>query len=184
MSRRSTRPTRPFAPAAARIGAAAVILGAAALAGCAAAESPARDAPIVEPTWTPPAPCLSALYTDLREEGPGAAGATPPAMDEVLAEAFTRRVSLLLGREVRDPSLSPDGARVAFIVTRDEEEAGEIWIARRDGSLPYLLHPGLASARRTLWTDDGTPEGRITFSSRGRVWSFRPVRLDAEETDS
>ena len=152
------------------------------LMGCASPASSGSPSPTPEMA----APLPSALYSDLREErplDPARLARQGPGGDR--HEAFVKKMGRLIGRTVRDPCPSPNGERIVFIVTRESrDKLGRIWIARADGSLPYLLTAGLGRARRTVWRNDGTPEGRIYFSSGGRVWSFRPVLLDRVETES
>lgn len=160
-------------------------LGAVALVGCAGGATPTSSAPASKPAWTPPLPVLSPLYSDLRDEGPLSDGLPlQEALETARVSGFLEEVDRLLGEAVRHPTSSPDGAHFAFIVPRQADGSGEIWVSQADGSLPYLLHAGLARAERAVWLDEGSSAGRIYFSSRGRVWSLRPILLVAEETQS
>ncbi|MYJ18408.1 MAG: hypothetical protein F4106_10295, partial [Gemmatimonadetes bacterium] len=71
-------------------------------------------------------------------------------------------------KSVGSPALSPDGSRVAFVVTsvlEDENERhSEIWLANADGSgEPIRLTSPSFSASNPSWTPDG---GHLYFSSR------------------
>ena len=161
------------------------LLGPVGLEGCAAPLSIENETP--QPVVTGlPTPLAVPLYNELRNEDRGfePVGATA-FRKEPEAARFIRRMSRLLGRPVRTPARSPDGNRIVFVVTPgNENKEGDIWISQADGTWPYLLHSGGARAERTVWTSDGSPEGRIYFSSGGRVWSLRPILLDVEETES
>src|SRR2546425_12206178 len=61
---------------------------------------------------------------------------------------------------VSDPKLSPDGRRVAFVVTTVVEDKdrrhNEIWLAPADGSAPALRYTGPATeAPNPTWSPDG-----------------------------
>ena len=138
------------------------------------------SSPLVSPAELPPGAALAPLLEDLDDEGP------VPGWEEASRRSFTapaagfaRTLRRTLGRPVREPTTSPDGRHVAFVVSRSGKRAGGVlWIARAYGSDPYTVHSGLVRTRRPEWRVAGTPEGRIYFHSRGRVWSFRPVLLD------
>ena len=71
-------------------------------------------------------------------------------------------------KSVGSPALSPDGSRVAFVVTsvlEDENDRhSEIWLASADGSgEPIRLTSPSFSASNPSWTPDG---GYLHFSSR------------------
>lgn len=131
----------------------------------------------VAPRVTEPPIALAPLYTDLREERDADMDDDSPR--PVSAVLFARRMGRSLDRPVRDVTPSPDGAHMAFIVPRRKgDKAGEIWISRADGTLPYVLHSSSIRARRLKWCLGEGPEGRIHFISRGRTWSLRPIVLD------
>lgn len=185
MSSRNRSRFRLALPARAVLGAFRILLlGPVTLAGCAGPVALGQPDRAHEQAWTPPPPSPSALYADLRVERGSVPGAELQGAAEGALE-FTEMMTRMLGLTVRNADPSPDGARMVFIVSEGPDSPqGQIWISRVNGSLPYLLHAGLGSARGTIWKDDGSTEGRIYFSSRGRVWSFRPVLLDVEETKS
>ena len=61
---------------------------------------------------------------------------------------------------VADPKVSPDGCRVAFVVTRVDLEANRyrstVWLAAADGSsLPYPLTSGEHGDGQPAWSPDG-----------------------------
>ena len=184
-----------------------LLLGPVTLAGCASEPVQKQERPVIE--RTDGQPTLSALFEDLREEGPASRARDLRAGDlsaERLVETdpthptttaslssrvdtdpieFARRMIRIVGGRVFDVARSPDRANMAFIVSRKKnKKVGEIWICPTDGEFPYVLHPGLNRARLPVWRPDGSPEGRIFFISRGREWSLRPVLLDSEETES
>ena len=71
-------------------------------------------------------------------------------------------------KSVGSPAISPDGSRVAFVVTsvlEDENDRhSEIWLADADGSgEPMRLTSPSFSASNPAWTPDG---GHLYFSSR------------------
>jgi hypothetical protein len=131
----------------------------------------------VAPRATEPPVTLAPLYTDLREEGEADLDEDYPR--PVSAVLFVRRMGRSLDRPVRNATPSPDGAHIAFIVPRRKgDKAGQIWISRADGSLPYVIHSSSIRARQIKWCPGEGPEGRIHFISRGRTWSLRPILLD------
>lgn len=69
-------------------------------------------------------------------------------------------------RLVSDPRYSPDGARIAYVVTTLAKKADEysavIWIAARDGGEPVRLTAGSARDSSPCWSPDGT---KIAFVS-------------------
>ena len=71
-------------------------------------------------------------------------------------------------KSVGSPALSPDGSRVAFVVTSVLEDENrrhsEVWLANADGSgEPTRLTSPSFSASNPAWTPDG---GHLHFSSR------------------
>ena len=71
-------------------------------------------------------------------------------------------------KSVGGPTLSPDGSRVAFVVTSVLEDANrrhsEVWLANAEGSgEPIRLTSPSFSASNPAWTPDGS---HIYFSSR------------------
>lgn len=71
---------------------------------------------------------------------------------------------------VGSPALSPDGRRVAFVVTRVDAQANEyrsqVWLADVDGlRAPFPFTSGEHKDANPAWSPDGT---RLVFtSSRG-----------------
>ena len=148
--------------------------------GCAASGAARPTSSVKSPASVRPGATLAPLLDDLRDEGevPGWRKGSRRSFTAP-AGGFARQMGRTLGRPVRESTTSPDGRHVAFIVGKSEGQArGEIWIARADGSLPYVVHPGLDRARQPEWRTADTAAGRIHFASRGRVWSFRPVLLE------
>jgi dipeptidyl aminopeptidase/acylaminoacyl peptidase len=60
---------------------------------------------------------------------------------------------------VSDPRISPDGTRIAYVVTTLDKEADDyraaIWIAPRDGGEPVKLTGGTARDTTPRWSPDG-----------------------------
>lgn len=94
-----------------------------------------------------------------------------------------RRV-LAPGVVAKDPAPTPDGSRIAFVVSDEDEGIGDIFVAQRYGSgLAQLTHAG-ALDDQPAWSPDGT---RIAFRSfrterDGDIWVMRadganPVNL-------
>lgn len=63
-------------------------------------------------------------------------------------------------RLVGDPRVSPDGSRVAYVVTRLDKEADDynaaIWLVALDGGEPVQLTSGAARDTTPRWSPDGT----------------------------
>ncbi|HEX5503701.1 MAG TPA: S9 family peptidase [Thermomicrobiales bacterium] len=83
---------------------------------------------------------------------------------------------------VGDPRVSPDGARVAFVVTTMDEERDDyrsrIWLAPADGSAPPRpLTAGDRKDTAPRWSPDGR---RLVFVS-SREPRVRPAGLDEDE---
>src|SRR5512140_1204392 len=83
--------------------------------------------------------------------------ASPPAAPPAAAQSASLQPSsglftvdeLLKLRRVSDPQLSPDGQRVAFVLTEVSQEANtrvnHIWLVRVDGTQPVQLLSGQKS---------------------------------------
>ncbi len=158
----------------------AAATGTAACATTGQAPSSRQSSVLTSPAELPPGAALAPLLEDLVDEGLVPEWAKAPRRSFTAPTAgFARKMRRTLGRPVREPTTSPDGRHVAFVVSRSgEKPAGELWIAGADGREPYVVHPGLVRARHPEWRGADAAEGRIYFQSRGRVWSFRPVLLD------
>src|SRR2546427_12582612 len=84
-------------------------------------------------------------------------------------------------RGVSDPQISPDGRRVAFVVTMASEERDEylsnIWVVAADGGEPRRFTTGLMRDTHPRWSPDGrwlafarSEERRVGKECRSR-WS-------------
>jgi len=88
---------------------------------------------------------------------------------------------------VADPQVSPDGRRVAFVVTTVDEDKdrrhNEIWMAASDGSAaPMRYTSALVEASNPTWSPDGS---LLAFSSRREgseddVWFLRTTAPGGE----
>lgn len=77
---------------------------------------------------------------------------------------------------VSDPRISPDGARIAYVVTtldkKEDAYHAAIWISPRDGGEPVRLTAGTARDTTPRWSPDGT---KIAFVSN------RPPAIPADK---
>ena len=78
-----------------------------------------------------------------------AAPARPPTVDDLLAL-----------RQVSDPSISPDGRWIAYVVTRSDREKNVnnavIWAVPAEGGTPVQLTRGPRADRAPQWAPDGS----------------------------
>ena len=78
-----------------------------------------------------------------------AAPARPPTVDDLLAL-----------RQVSDPSMSPDGRWIAYVVTRSDREKNVnnavIWAVPAEGGTPVQLTRGPRADRAPQWAPDGS----------------------------
>ncbi len=83
---------------------------------------------------------------------------------------------------VSDPQLSPDGARIAYVVTRLDREADDyraaIWLVPTAGGDPVQISRGTARDTTPRWSPDGT---RIAFVSN-RAPDLPPHPAPSETT--
>ncbi|HEX5499292.1 MAG TPA: S9 family peptidase, partial [Thermomicrobiales bacterium] len=84
-------------------------------------------------------------------------------------------------RIVGDPRLSPDGTRVAYVVTRLDREADDyrsaVWLAPLDGGEPAQLTSGAARDSEPRWSPDGS---RLAFVSNRPYERTVPPTREAE----
>ena len=97
---------------------------------------------------------------------PLALAQTPPA--------FTVDEMLKLKR-VSDPQLSPDGTKVAFVVTdvslEENSRNNDIWVASMDGGRPVKIAGTDRSEDRPRWSPDGKQLGFVSNREGGpQIW--------------
>ena len=92
---------------------------------------------------------------------------------------------LVAMQRVRDPQPSPDGTRVAFVVTTMDLEANrgrsDLWIAATDGSGARRLTTHPASDWNPRWADDTTIYFLSTRSGSAQVWRISMAGGEAEQ---
>jgi dipeptidyl aminopeptidase/acylaminoacyl peptidase len=84
---------------------------------------------------------------------------------------------------VGSPRISPDGAWVAYTVSRRVEETNgsesQAWLVRGDGSgAPTRLRHAGQDVANPRWSQSG----RLLYSFNGDAWSIDPARLDGPAT--
>ncbi len=104
------------------------------------------------------------------------------------ASAATRPFTpedLVAMQRVRDPRPSPDGSRVAFVVTTMDLEANrgrsDLWIAATDGSGARRLTTHPASDWNPRWAGDGMLYFLSTRSGSAQVWRISLAGGEAEQ---
>ncbi len=75
-------------------------------------------------------------------------------------------------KQVSDPQLSPDGSKVAYVVTSADAEADEfrthIWVAPLDGREPRQITRGSQKNSSPRWSPDGTMLAFVSNRSGGK----------------
>jgi dipeptidyl aminopeptidase/acylaminoacyl peptidase len=102
--------------------------------------------------------------------GPAATPAAAPARPGVFSVE-----ELLKLKRVSDPQLSPDGSRVAFVVTEPDLAANarhtHIWMIKMDGGSPVQLFPSAKSEDTPRWSPDGRRLAFVSTREGGsQVW--------------
>ena len=101
--------------------------------------------------------------------------------------AFTVDEMLKLKR-VSDPQLSPDGTRIAFVVTDVSLDANtrnnDIWVVPAAGGAPVKLVGTDRSEDRPRWSPDGKRLAFVSNREGGpQVWVIPAAGGEAEEAD-
>lgn len=128
-----------------------------------ATPSPGDLAPDIDiecPAWSPDGTRIAFHYS-ISPVGPSAGGND----DLFVVDVTTGVVSPLLARPAsdREPSWSPDGARIAFI--SDDGGSRQIWVMNADGSGAARLTNGAGNYEEPEW--DRTGEHIVCAYSRG-----------------
>ncbi len=88
-------------------------------------------------------------------------------------------------QRVGDPQVSPDGSRVAFVVTTMDLDANrgrsDLWIAATDGSGAHRLTTNPASDWNPRWAGDGTLYFLSSRSGSAQVWRISLAGGEAEQ---
>lgn len=89
---------------------------------------------------------------------------------------------LMKVRRVSDPQVSPDGARVAFVIGDVNYEANrvvnQIYTVSIDGGTAKQLTSGASSASSPRWSPDGK---KIAYVTGGQIWSMERDGDDKEQ---
>jgi dipeptidyl aminopeptidase/acylaminoacyl peptidase len=93
---------------------------------------------------------------------------------------------MLAMQRISDPRVSPDGARVAFVVRSTDLEANkgrfDLWLAATDGSFVRRLTSHEASDQQPRWSTDGQTLYFVsTRSGSAQVWRMALVGGEAEQ---
>jgi len=88
-----------------------------------------------------------------------------------------------------DLQISPDGSRVAYVVTpvsrKDEHPASAIWLASTDGIVPPLkLTAGTANDRAPRWSPDGSSLYFLSDRAKRGVSQLYRIALDGGEAEA
>ena len=79
-------------------------------------------------------------------------------------------------REIWEPSFSPDGRRIAFVMNDPDplKEKCDVYVVDRDGNNRRQLTNGLPNARIPLWSPDGRWISYVTFPTGQGADTARP----------
>ncbi|MGH7445573.1 MAG: amidohydrolase family protein [Longimicrobiales bacterium] len=84
--------------------------------------------------------------------------------------------TLFHAAQIRHPSPSPDGERLAFTAL------DRLWVANADGTEPRRITRGDASEHYPVWSPDGGWIAFVTWSrDGGHIWKVRPDGDDAQQ---
>ena len=122
---------------------------------------------------------ITGLLSSSCSQQPASPAATTPAAQPASLQPSSATFTvdeLLKLRRVSDPQLSPDGKRVAFVLTEVSQEANtrlnHVWLVRLDGTQPVQLMSAQKSDDTPRWAPDGKRLAFVSAREGGsQVWT-------------